>query len=217
MEINKESIQNMRTSYKKGALEKEDLSDDPMHLAKAWFQEAIDQKIYEANAMSLSTVSLEGQPTIRTVLLKGIDESGYIFYSNYHSRKAQEMEANPKAAILLFWRELERQIRIEGSIEKISEEASIEYFKSRPKGSQLGAWASPQSKVISDRSVLDDRLEELKTVYQNHERLPKPAHWGGYRLVPHYYEFWQGRESRLHDRFEYKKEDDDWVINRLAP
>ena len=186
-------------------------------MSKTWLQVAVDQEIFEANAMSLATVDEDKQPSLRTVLLKEIDDAGFIFYSNYHSRKGREIKHNPKASILLFWKKLERQIRIEGKIEKISEQDSKAYFKSRPKGSQLGAWASPQSKVITGRAELDDRLQELQDIYKEQERLPKPAHWGGYRLVPHYYEFWQGRDNRLHDRFEYKLENDGWTINRLAP
>ncbi len=212
-----EELQDMRTAYLKGTLDKEKLNEDPLAMTKEWFQVAVDQDIFEANAMSLATVNEDKQPTLRTVLLKGIDDVGFIFYSNYHSRKGREIEQNPRASILLFWKELERQVRIEGKIEKISEQDSKAYFKSRPKGSQLGAWASPQSKVITGRSELDDRLLELQDIYKDQDRLPKPAHWGGYRLVPHYYEFWQGRDNRLHDRFEYKREDDGWVINRLAP
>ena len=212
-----EELQDMRTAYLKGTLDKEKLNENPLAMTKEWFQVAVDQDIFEANAMSLATVNEDKQPTLRTVLLKGIDDVGFIFYSNYHSRKGREIEQNPRASILLFWKELERQVRIEGKIEKISEQDSKAYFKSRPKGSQLGAWASPQSKVITGRSELDDRLLELQDIYKDQDRLPKPAHWGGYRLVPHYYEFWQGRDNRLHDRFEYKREDDGWVINRLAP
>lgn len=212
-----EKIHNMRTDYLKDILDREHLDDDPLVMSKKWFKVAVDQEIFEANAISLATVNEDKQPSIRTVLLKGIDEVGFIFYTNYHSRKGREIEQNPRASILLFWKELERQIRIEGKIEKLSDQESKSYFKSRPKGSQLGAWASPQSKVIIDRAELEDRLLELKDIYKDREQLPKPAHWGGYRLVPHYYEFWQGRENRLHDRFEYKQEDEGWTINRLAP
>ena len=215
--MEREELQNMRVTYLKGTLDRENLNPDPLAMSKAWLQVAVDQEIFEANAMSLATVDEDKQPSLRTVLLKEIDDAGFIFYSNYHSRKGREIKHNPKASILLFWKKLERQIRIEGKIEKISEQDSKAYFKSRPKGSQLGAWASPQSKVITGRAELDDRLQELQDIYKEQERLPKPAHWGGYRLVPHYYEFWQGRDNRLHDRFEYKLENDGWTINRLAP
>lgn len=212
-----EELQNMRMAYLKDTLDREKLNEDPLEMTKEWLRVAVDQEVFEANAMSLATVNNDMQPTLRTVLLKGIDDVGLIFYSNYHSRKGREIEQNPNVAILLFWKELERQIRVEGKIEKISEQDSKAYFKKRPKGSQLGAWASPQSKVLRDRAELDDRLTELQDIYKDQDRLPKPAHWGGYRLVPHYYEFWQGRDNRLHDRFEYKQEDDGWAINRLAP
>lgn len=215
--MEREELQNMRVTYLKGTLDRENLNPDPLAMSKTWLQVAVDQEIFEANAMSLATVDEDKQPSLRTVLLKEIDDAGFIFYSNYHSRKGREIKHNPKASILLFWKKLERQIRIEGKIEKISEQDSKAYFKSRPKGSQLGAWASPQSKVITGRAELDDRLQELQDIYKEQERLPKPAHWGGYRLVPHYYEFWQGRDNRLHDRFEYKLKNDGWTINRLAP
>jgi len=215
--IGKEEIEKLRTTYAKSELTKAGLLNDPLGQVRLWFKQALDANIYEANAMALSTVSDSSQPSSRIVLLKGIDESGLLFYTNYHSKKGQELASNPKASILFFWKELERQIRIEGTVEKISEEQSKEYFQSRPKGSQLGAWASGQSDVILDRAELEDRLSELKDIYQNYDVLPKPAHWGGYRLIPQYYEFWQGRPNRLHDRFEYKRENEDWVINRLAP
>lgn len=210
------AIQKMRRSYEKGTLEQEDLLANPMDTFAQWLQVAVDEKVDEANAMALSTVSEEGQPSQRIVLLKGMDE-GLIFYTNYSSKKGKELFGNPKASILFFWKELERQVRIQGTIEKVSDEQSKAYFQSRPKGSQLGAWASPQSKIIADRSQLDDRVVELQDIYQNYDKLPRPAHWGGYRLIPNYFEFWQGRKNRLHDRFVYQLEEDHWEISQLAP
>lgn len=215
--MNKEEIERIRASYEKGTLEFKDLLNDPLEQTRQWFEIAVGLEIYDANACTLATVNEAGQPSARTILIKGIDEQGLLFYTNYYSRKGREIEKNNQGAILFFWKEMERQVRIEGRIEKISEEQSKTYFQSRPKGSQLGAWASPQSKVIIDRSTLEDRLSELSDIYKNHDKLPIPAHWGGYRIVPHYYEFWQGRPNRLHDRFEYKQIENEWLINRLAP
>ena len=210
------AIQKMRRSYERGKLEKEDLLANPMDTFTQWLQVAVDEKVDEANAMALSTVNEEGQPSQRIVLLKGMDE-GLIFYTNYSSKKGKELFGNPKAGMLFFWKELERQVRIQGTIEKVSDEQSKAYFQSRPKGSQLGAWASPQSKIIADRSQLDDRVVELQDIYQNYDKLPRPAHWGGYRLIPNYFEFWQGRKNRLHDRFVYQLEEGNWEISQLAP
>ena len=208
-------IRDIRTSYERGILTKDDLLSDPKEMMKQWLEVAITQDALEPTAMTLSTVDVDNQPSSRTILLKEIDD-GFVFYTNYHSKKADDIEANDRVALLFFWKELERQVRIQGRIEKISEEQSIAYFKSRPKGSQLGAWASPQSKVIVDRNTLDDRLAELSDVYKDREDLPKPAHWGGYRVLGDYYEFWQGRKNRLHDRFSFTFVNEDWVINRLG-
>ena len=211
-----ELIQKLRNSYTKGKLEVEDLFDDPVEMVKSWLQTAVKANLPEPSAMILATSSKDGQPAMRTVLLKEID-NGFIFYTNYKSRKAKEIEQNPFGSLLFFWPELERQIRIEGKIEKTTKAKSMEYFQSRPKGSQIGAWASPQSAVIQDRSILNDRVNELADVYRDQNHLPLPNHWGGYILRPHYFEFWQGRENRMHDRFEYKLVDEVWVTNRLAP
>ena len=211
-----ELIQKLRNSYTKGKLELEDLHDDPVDMVKSWLATAVKADLPEPSAMTLATCSVDGQPAMRTVLLKEID-SGFIFYTNYKSRKAKEIEQNPFGALLFFWPELERQIRIEGKLEKTTKEKSMSYFQSRPKGSQIGAWASPQSAVIQDRSILNDRVNELADVYRDQDNLPLPNHWGGYILHPHYFEFWQGRENRMHDRFEYRIVEDAWVTNRLAP
>ncbi len=208
----------MRKSYERSHLLLEHLTDDPQDLMKQWLQAAIEApEVAEANTFYLATVDEKGQPTVRTILLKGLEMGGLVFYSNYNSRKGREIEQNPKAAILFFWQDLQRQVRIEGKIQKIDPNVSTQYFQSRPRGSQIGAWASPQSQVIPDRDILDNRVHEIETQYQNLEHLPKPPHWGGYILMPHYYEFWQGRANRLHDRFAYTKSGDQWKIERLAP
>ncbi|MCL4113885.1 UNVERIFIED_CONTAM: hypothetical protein GTU68_028222 [Idotea baltica] len=170
-------------------------------MSQKWLEEAIESPaIVEPNTFTLATVSKDGQPSARTLLIKGIEPEGFIFYTNYRSRKG-----------------LERQIRIEGKITKLSTARSKEYFQSRPRGSQIGAWASPQSEVIPDRSILDDRLVEIGAIYKDREALPKPSHWGGYILTPNYFEFWQGRANRLHDRLTYSKDGEGWEVNRLAP
>lgn len=212
-----EFIQNLRSSYTSGKLERGDLLEDPMQIAKDWFETAVKANVDEPSAMTFATSSKAGQPSIRTVLLKEIIADGFVFYTNYKSRKGLEIEENNKGALLFFWAPLERQIRIEGIIEKVNPQKSRAYFQSRPKGSQIGAWASPQSEVINDRSVLNDRVRELSEVYKDQDRLPIPTFWGGYVLKPSYYEFWQGRENRMHDRFEFRKDEEGWLINRLAP
>ena len=212
-----ELIQKMRSTYISGKLEKEDLFEDPFEMVKSWLKTAAEANTPEPTAMTLATASTKGRPSVRTVLLKEIDETGFIFYTNYRSRKAKHIDGNDQGALLFYWHQLERQIRIEGNLEKVTAEKSKEYFQSRPKGSQIGAWASKQSTVINDRSILNDRARELSDVYKNHDVLPLPSFWGGYRLVPDYFEFWQGRDNRLHDRFEFKKSTESWEVNRLAP
>lgn len=215
--MNRDETRKIRSSYVKDTLSKTDLEDQPMDLFKKWFQTALDAEIFEANAMTLATCDQQGQPSARIVLMKELQEDGFVFYTNYLSRKGQDINQNPRASLLFFWKELERQVRIEGRIEKVSQEHSKSYFHSRPRGSQLGAWASPQSKVVPDRHTLDDRLKELDDTYEGLNQLPLPTFWGGYLLVPHRFEFWQGRKNRLHDRFEYVLRNEDWVIQRLAP
>ena len=207
----------IRSNYQQGILERKDLSPDPMEMFRRWWAEAIAAEIYEVNAMTLATVSPEGQPSARTVLLKGILDEGFEFYTNYKSHKAREMEMNPKVALLFFWKELEKQIRIEGIVEKVREERSKEYFQSRPRSSQIGAWASPQSKVIQNRQEIIDEVIRLDKQFEGEDPLPLPEHWGGYLVRPNLFEFWQGRENRLHDRFVYAREKEGWSINRLAP
>jgi len=210
------NIQDIRQSYLKGELLREHLHEDPKEMTRSWLNQAIEAEVLEPTAVTLSTVDLEGNPSSRTVLIKEIDE-GFVFYTNYSSTKGDEIAANHNVALLFFWKELERQIRIKGEVEKISEEQSMAYFRKRPKGSQLGAWASPQSQAISGRNTLEDRLAELSDIYATRDVLPKPAHWGGYRGLATSYELWQGRDNRLHDRFAFTREDYQWHITRLAP
>lgn len=212
------NIEDLRKAYHLGALEYEDLTLDPMDMFRRWWHEAIGAEIEEANAMTLATANAKGQPSARIVLLKGLHQEGFEFFTNYDSDKAKEMTDNPQAALLFFWKEMERQIRIEGHVEKVSKERSEQYFQSRPRGSQIGAWTSPQSQVIPDRSVLEANAKQVEEKFAGIDPLPAPAHWGGYIVRPQLIEFWQGRANRLHDRFRYTMQPDGhWAINRLAP
>ncbi len=217
-EITPAELAALRKNYARETLSEQDVRHDPISQFDAWFNEALDSQLPEPNAMTLATVNALGQPSARVVLLKGIDHQGFVFYTNYESRKGQDLEANPRAALLFAWLELERQVRIEGAVEKVSEEESRAYFQSRPVGSQIGAWASPQSRPVSGREVLENTVAQLQQEYAGALMLPLPSFWGGYRLRPERIEFWQGRESRLHDRILYTREDSGhWRIERLAP
>lgn len=214
--MNQIEIAALRENYIKGTLNVSDASLSPIEQFQIWFDEAVSSELLEPNALVLSTVSNESKPSARIVLLKGLD-NGFKFYTNYLSRKGTELIENPAACITFFWAELERQIRIEGTIEKISPEESDEYFQSRPRGSQIGAWVSNQSMVIENREILEEREKHLIEKFGD-QPIPRPPHWGGYRLVPNYIEFWQGRPSRLHDRIAYTLlENEDWKIERLSP
>jgi pyridoxamine 5'-phosphate oxidase len=213
----KTDISSLRRHYSLESLSESDVHPDPIHQFEAWFDEALDSQLAEPNAMTLATADRNGRPSARTVLLKGFDEDGFVFYTNFESRKGVDLFENPQAALLFTWLELERQIRIEGTVEKVSAATSEIYFHSRPKASQIGAWSSPQSKVIPDRSILEQKVAELSIRYADAMVLPLPPHWGGYRVRPEHIEFWQGRESRLHDRILYTRSGDDWKIQRLAP
>lgn len=210
------SIADIRTDYRMKSFLETDAAIDPFAQFGQWWLEAVESKIDEVNAMTLATSSAEGFPSARIVLLKGYDRNGFVFFTNYNSQKGQEIAANPKACLLFFWKELERQVRIDGTVEKISAADSEVYFQSRPVGSRIGAWCSPQSSVIADRSILDKNVEYYSNKF-NAQLVPRPDHWGGYIVKPSSIEFWQGRSSRLHDRLRYTKIADAWKIERLAP
>lgn len=198
------------------SLDLADVAETPVLQFDKWWKEAVSSSIDEVNAMTLATVNADGKPSARIVLLKGFDDSGFVFFTNYLSDKGKSISQHPYVSLVFFWKELERQVRIEGSCIQVSESESDEYFLSRPIGSRLGAWASPQSTVISSRSMLDQNLDEVTAKYAN-GIIPRPTHWGGYRVVPEMVEFWQGRPSRLHDRIRYRKDEHQWLIDRLAP
>lgn len=198
-------------------LREANLDPNPLNQFEKWFNDALKAIPLHPNALTLATATKDGKPSARMMLLKGFDENGFIFYTNSESKKGENLAENPLAAIVFWWAELERQVRIEGHIDKVSNEEADSYFKSRPRGSQIGAWASRQSQVISSRDVLESRFQELEVQYQNRD-IPRPPHWTGYRLRPESIEFWQGRPNRLHDRLRYRLRDDgSWIIERLAP
>ncbi|MBT8344258.1 MAG: pyridoxamine 5'-phosphate oxidase [Sulfurovum sp.] len=209
-------LQEMRTEYKKATLDENTVPEEPFTLFETWFAQAIDAKIKDANTMILATSSDNNIPNIRAVLLKLFDEKGFVFFTNYHSTKAKEIGQNPNVALEFLWLDLERQIRIIGTCEKISTAESMSYFMKRSRGSQIGAWVSEQSSVISSRKMLQMQIEKMKEKFAKGS-VPLPDFWGGYRVVPTQIEFWQGRESRLHDRILYSKIEDNWKIERLAP
>jgi pyridoxamine 5'-phosphate oxidase len=210
------SLQDSEDEITGSGLTEADLDPDPIRQFRAWFEEATLSDVPEPNAMALATSSLDGRPSIRMVLLRGCDERGFTFFTNYESRKGIELESNPRAALAFYWHGLERQVRVEGAVERVSAEESDVYFRSRPPGSRLGAWASHQSEVIPSREILEARCREFERAYAQGQ-IPRPANWGGYRVVPEAIEFWQGRPNRLHDRLRYRKGELGWVIERLAP
>ena len=210
-------ISNLRVDYKQADLTETSVKPDPIHQFDDWFRNALDSKLPEPNAMTVASATKDGIPSARIALLKSFDESGFVFYTNYKSRKAKELDENPVAALVFFWVELERQVRVEGSVVKVSAMESAKYFLSRPYGSQIGAWVSHQSSIITARSLLEQKLNEMKQKFKE-GHVPLPDFWGGYKVVPKSIEFWQGRPNRLHDRIIYtKKEDDTWQIGRLSP
>jgi pyridoxamine 5'-phosphate oxidase len=211
-----ESVRDIRKDYTQEELHEHDVASSPYVQFQKWMDAAIESKVPEPNAMSLST-AVNGKPSTRIVLLRGFDENGFVFFTNYESRKGKEILANPYVCLNFFWPELERQIRIEGSISKTSAEVSDEYFNSRPRGNRLGAWASPQSEVIPNREEIERLTRIFEAKFPSESTIPRPPHWGGYLVKPELIEFWQGRASRLHDRICFRKMHDLWQIQRLAP
>ncbi len=210
------SVADIRKDYSLQSLREEDVAKDPIEQFGKWWDEAIASEIDEVNAMTLATTTLEGFPSARIVLLKGFSNEGFTFFTNYQSNKGNDMELNPRAALLFFWKEMERQVRIEGTVEKITAEDSDVYFFSRPEGSRIGAWASPQSASITGRDVIENNVAEYTAKFEG-ANIPRPPHWGGYIVRPTRIEFWQGRSSRLHDRILFTLHGDEWKIERLAP
>jgi pyridoxamine 5'-phosphate oxidase len=209
------SLSDLRREYTSAGLREQDCDPSPVRQFAKWFQDALAANLPDPNAMTLATCPPGGRPSARIVLLKGVDERGFSFFTNYLSRKGQELEANPLASLVFFWPDIERQVRVEGKVEKVTPNESDEYHQTRPRGNQLGAWCSEQSEVVAGREVLETRLRELERKYP--AEVPRPPHWGGYRLAPDMIEFWQGRPNRLHDRIRYRLAHGSWIMERLSP
>ena len=217
MAVNESALSDLRREYAVGGLDESDLAPDPIAMFRRWLHDATVAGLHEPNAMVVSTVSATGAPSSRMVLLKRLDERGFGFFTNYESRKADELEANPACALLFPWHGLERQVRVDGVAARLDQEANAAYFGSRPRASKLGAWASPQSRVVASRGALDERYDEVAARFGQDGDVPLPPHWGGYLVTPQAVEFWQGRRGRMHDRIRYRREADGWVTERLAP
>ena len=209
-------VASLRKEYTRAGLAEADVAPDPVEQFRRWFDVALAAGLHEPNAMTVATATRDGRPSARVVLLKGFEERGFVFYTNYEGRKGRELEENPRAALLFYWGELERQVRVEGAVSRVSEEEADAYYASRPRGSRLGAWASEQSRVVGGREVLEGRIGDLEAEYEGRE-VPRPPFWGGYRVGPEVVEFWQGRENRLHDRLVYRRQGAGWEIRRLQP
>ena len=218
----------LRREYGEHGLDTTDLEPEPVAMFRRWLQDSVVAGLHEPNAMVLSTVSAQGRPSARMVLLKGLDEGGFVFYTNYDSRKSGDIDANPAVALLFPWHDLQRQVRVEGTASRVDRQESEDYFAARPRDSQLGAWASPQSQVVASRSALDERYGGVLAQFAGMDAVPLPPNWGGYRVVPEAVEFWQGRKGRMHDRLRYRRADADadadadagrstWTVDRLAP
>lgn len=212
-----QQLADLRKEYLKASLDVSTVFSDPVIQFEKWFQEALLAEVCEPNAMHLATVNEQGKPSSRIVLLKAIENTKFVFYTNYQSKKAKELDLNPACALTFFWPDLERQVRIEGVAERVAETTSDTYFQSRPRGSQIGAWASPQSAIIKDRTILEERAVQMEKKFESLNVLPRPHQWGGYQIDPLLIEFWQGRPNRLHDRIQFVKVDGSWKMHRLAP
>ena len=210
------NVGDLRKEYARAGLSESEADPNPVEQFRHWFDEALAANLHEPNAMTVATATRDGRPSARVVLLKSFDERGFVFYTNYEGRKGRELEENPRAALLFYWGELERQVRIEGAVSRVSEEESDAYYASRPRGSRLGALASEQSRAIEGRGALEGRISSLEAEYEGRE-VPRPPFWGGYRVEPEATEFWQGRENRLHDRLLYRRGDGGWKMERLQP
>ncbi len=210
-------IADIRKDYTKASLDVSNVSEDPIAQFQKWFKEALAAEVPEPNAMNLATVNRDGRPSSRIMLLKGVEQNKFVFFTNYQSDKGQALEQNPACALTFFWPELERQVRVEGIASRIDEQRSVEYFQSRPRASQVGAWASPQSTLLNSREILEERVKQMEERFKDHTLLPKPKQWGGFEVDPVSIEFWQGRPSRLHDRIRYIRTDNAWKIYRLSP
>jgi pyridoxamine 5'-phosphate oxidase len=209
-------LRKLRKEYTRAGLHESEADPDPMQQFRRWFEDTLAADLHEPNAMILATATRDDRPSARTMLLKGFDERGFVFYTNYEGRKGRELEENPRCALVFYWGELERQVRIEGCARRVPDEESDAYFANRPRGSRLGAWASAQSHPVEGRNTLEERLRELEAKYEGRE-IPRPPFWGGYRVEPEAIEFWQGRENRLHDRLLYRRIENGWRMERLQP